>query len=62
MPRADKYNMLNESHMIEAGEPLVQDGHLVSHCCVGMRAAVLSSSLPLHSSTSSIAEPILRGG
>ena len=41
MPRADKYNMLNESRMIEADEDPVQDGHLGSRCCVGMRAAVL---------------------
>lgn len=62
MPRTDKYNMLNESLMIEADEPLMQDGHLGSRCCVGMRAAVLSSSLALHSSTLTIAEPVLWEG
>ena len=41
MPRADKYNVLNESRMIEADEAPVQDGHLSSCCCVGIRAAVL---------------------
>lgn len=41
MPRADKYNMLNESRMIEADEAPVQDGHFGSCCCVGMRTAVL---------------------
>lgn len=44
--------MLNESHVIEADEAPVQDGHLGSYCRVGARAAVLKPHLVLHQESS----------